>query len=151
MPYGWRQCEQSYNSVPVSKADCEKIFPDRFATNHSLVQSPNVPECFRSKHRTISSTLSHFGEKVGRLLILPVAPVGLANASHCDVRRSVEGSASERRISPPFLAESLSFRNRTRPRTRIFLRLEEGGVNLPLTGARKRLTQGTSFRDSGVT
>jgi hypothetical protein len=91
MPYGWRRCEQSYNSVDAQKADCEKTFPGRFTTNHSIVCSQNVPKCFRSDHRTISSTLLCFDEEVGRLLSLAVAPVTLANDGFC-ISRSVFSS-----------------------------------------------------------
>jgi hypothetical protein len=79
MPYGWRRCEQSYNSVAAPKADWEKPFHDRFPANHSIVCSPNVPRCFRSDHRTISSTLSCLDGEAGRLLSLAVAPVILTN------------------------------------------------------------------------
>jgi hypothetical protein len=144
MPYGWRRCEQSYNSVAALKGDCKKIFPDRFATNHSLVQSPNVRQCSRSEHRTISSTLSSFGEEVGRL--------------HCDVQPSPRGA--KRRIRAryfafvprriPFVPESYSS---WYPSYSDFSQAGSGreGFNLPLAGAQKRLTQGASFRDLGVT
>jgi hypothetical protein len=91
MPYGWRRCEKSYNSVDAQKADCQKTFPGRFTTNHSIVCSQNVPKCFRSDHRTISSTLLCFDEEVGRLLSLAVAPVTLANDGIC-ISRSVFSS-----------------------------------------------------------
>jgi hypothetical protein len=102
MPYGLRRCEHFYNSVVAPKANCEKKFPGRFPGNHSPVQSPNVLKYFSSEDRTISSTLSCFGEEVGRLLILTVAPVTLANASQCDEGRSTFGVRRMRaRFLPP--------------------------------------------------
>jgi hypothetical protein len=74
MAYGWRQCEQSYNSVATLKAGREKTLPDRFPTNHSIACS-HVPKCFRSGHRTINSTSSYCDVEVGRLLSLSLGPV----------------------------------------------------------------------------
>jgi hypothetical protein len=158
MSYGLRRCEQSYNSVVAPKANCEKTFPGRLSRNHSPVQSPNVLKYFRSEDRTISSTLSCFDEEVGRLLSLTVAPVTLADASQCDVRRSTfngrrsaHPSAVFRFRSSPNLFVPKSYSSSTSCSYSDFLRLEEGSVDLPLAGAQKRLTQGANFRDSGVT
>jgi hypothetical protein len=156
MSYGLRRCEQSYNSVVAPKANCEKTFPGRFSRNHSPVQSPNVLKYFRSEDRTISSTLSCFDEEVGRLLSLTVAPVTLADASQCDVRRSTVGVRRIRARSSASVPRRISFvpksySSSTSCSYSDFLRLEEGSVDLPLAGAQKRLTQGANFRDSGVT
>jgi hypothetical protein len=48
----------------------------------------------------------------------------------CGGKWEAFGGAFGRSISLPFLAESLSFRNRIRPRTRIFSRLRKEAVNL---------------------